>query len=151
MLLNIDCMAFGSWNIPSQNLGRTSYAFRSQKQSSQTKITFALNLNDVGTSWPRWGWLQDHNSWFMASQCHGLWLWEVPGYTEEPSGSSCQLIVILRYISCSCATNSRFLIQRRHFPLLPYPLLTLLEKIRAPSISTGDLIPTPNTSGCNWQ
>jgi len=49
VLLNIDCMAFGSWIVTSQNLGKASYAFSSQKQS-QAKITFALNLNGVGTS-----------------------------------------------------------------------------------------------------
>lgn len=87
--------------------------------------------------WLCWGCLQDRNFWFVSDQCHGLWFWETPGYIEKPSESSCQPTDVLRYFPCSCVNSSGFLFQRNHFPLLPFPLLTILDKIRAPALALG--------------
>lgn len=87
--------------------------------------------------WLCWSWPQDHNSWFMSEQCHGLWFWEVLEYTEKPSETSCQPTDVLRDFSCSCVNSSGFLFQRGHFPLLPYPLLSILDKIEALALALG--------------
>lgn len=86
--------------------------------------------------WLCWGWLQDPNSWFVSCQCHGPGFWEVAEYTEKWSESSCQPIDVLRYFSCSCVNSSGFLFQSGHFSHLPYPLLTILDKIKAPALAS---------------
>lgn len=79
---------------------------------------------------------------------HGLWFWKVSGYTEKVSESSCQPTDVLRYFSCSCVNSSGFLFQRGHFPLLPYPLLTILDEIKAPALALGIWSQQPVL--CNW-
>lgn len=44
---------------------------------------------------------------------------------------------LMYWDTCSCVNSSGFLFQRGHFPLLPFPLLTILDKIRAPALALG--------------
>lgn len=57
--------------------------------------------------------------------------------TEKRSETSCQPTDVLRYFSCSCVNSSGFFFQRGHFPSLPYPLLSILDKIKASALALG--------------